>query len=192
MGLEKKMKETLQEIWERLAKDGYKTDKGDVHAYLPIYEELFSPYREKALSILEIGLFNGHSMRLWKEYFTKAEIHGIDCDEEPHGGMADLRPMIAEGWNIHIMDATDKLQVYDKFRGMTFDIIIDDAGHDIMQQIQLYELFIDRVSDGGLYICEDVQNIDETKEIFEKMGGEIIDLRSKKNRYDDILIVFKP
>lgn len=186
--------ETLVQIWERLSKDGYETDKGSVHSYLPIYETVFAPYREAAKNVLEIGIFKGDSLRLWEEYFINAEVHGVDCDEQPHGGMADLRPMIAEGnHNIHIIDAVKWWDYKGMFNTKWYDIIIEDAGHHVEQQLELYKVFKPALSKGGLYIIEDIQNIDETTGYFETIDQEktitIIDNRHIKGRYDDVLVI---
>lgn len=174
----------LQDIWQTLPK---KTDKNSVHSYLPVYDEILLPY--KGGSILEIGLFNGDSILLWEQYFKT--VHGVDCSETPHDGMADLRPMIAEGKNIHILDATDSAQVKEKFEEMKFDVIVDDAAHNMEQQILLYDIWKEYLNPNGIYIIEDIQEIDSDRIFFENLGGEIIDLRNVKNRYDDVLVVFK-
>lgn len=187
--------ETLQQIWQRLKEQGYETDKGSVHSYIPVYEKLLAPYRETALNVLEIGLFNGNSMRMWREYFTNATIHGIDCSVTPHDGMADLRPLIAEideeyipKMQIHIFDAENQKEVENRFKGVKFDVIIEDANHSLQQQVILAAIWHEYVKEGGVYIIEDVQDI---KNIVSIANGEIIDLRHVKNRYDDVLIVLK-
>lgn len=171
-----------------------KSDKGDLHSYLPVYEEILSPYREKAMNVLEIGLFNGASLLMWEKYFTKAKVCGIDCDERPHGGMADLRPLIAEGThNIVIGDAENKNDIEKYFNDIKFDVVIEDAGHDIDQQLKMYVTLKPYLNKGSIYIIEDIQDIDKTKNIFENIDPEkqikIIDLRQVKNRYDDIIII---
>ena len=187
---------TLQKIWTDLSAAGYKTDKGDVHSYLPIYEDILAPYRETALNVLEIGLFNGHSMRMWEEYYIKAVVHGIDCDLQPHGGLADLKPMMEEGGHcIYIMNAEDSEMVKNIFKDVKFDVIIDDAGHHIEQQLNLFKIFKEYLSDGGIYIIEDIQDLDEDIHLFrtidDEMAAEIIDRRHIKNRYDDVMVVIR-
>lgn len=182
---------TLQEIWNRLPT---KSDKGNVHSYLPIYEEVLSPYRHTASNVLEIGLFNGASLPIWDEYFTSAAIHGIDCDEQPHGGLADLRPSIASfKYNIVIGNAESNEDIAKHFAGMKFDVIIEDAGHDLAQQIKIYKTLKPYMAKGGIYIIEDVQDIDSTISIFENLDHEkdvrILDLRESKKRYDDVLVI---
>lgn len=183
----------LQQIWDEMPD---KTDKGNVHSYLPVYEEILSPYREKAERVLEIGIFNGVSMKLWEEYFTKAKVHGADCHEQPYGGLGDLRPMIAEGNHlIHIMDATSEIDIQREFKGMLFDVIIDDGNHNIVSQLRSYELLSKFIADGGVYIIEDIENIDETKELFENIDSTkkvtILDRRDIKSRFDDVLVIIK-
>jgi hypothetical protein len=184
----------LQNIWDSLSAAGYKTDKGDLHSYVEVYEEILAPYRETAKNILEIGLFNGHSLRLWEEYFINADIYGIDCDEQPHGGMADLQPMIAEGYKIVIGDAASPFDISKHFLGMKFDVVVEDANHNIEQQLEIYNNLKPYMNKGSIYIIEDIQDIDRHKWLFLSLSGvtvEIIDRREIKQRYDDVLVIIK-
>lgn len=198
---------TLIQIWEDLRKVGYETDKGSIHSYLPVYEKLLAPYRETALNVLEIGLFNGNSIRMWAEYFTKAKVWGIDCSLTPHDGMADLNPLVNDIMNsqpyqplfnthVHIFDAENKEEVAKRFTGTKFDVIIEDAGHEINQQLNLFDIWKEYIADGGIYIIEDVQDLDKDEHLFYRTRINrhlrIIDLRNEKGRYDDVLIVIKP
>ena len=127
---------SLQQIWDDMP---LKTDKGSVHSYIEHYERILAPYRETATNVLEIGLFNGASMLMWEKYFTKANIYGIDCIETPHNGLADLRPLIAEGnHNIIIGDATDDKFLKEHFNGKLIDVVIDDGNHNIMSQLKSF------------------------------------------------------
>lgn len=185
--------DSLKEIWQSLPN---KSDKGDVHSYIDFYEELFRPYRETAKNVLEIGLFGGASMILWEKYFTVAKVYGIDCSETPHDGMADLRPLIAEGsHNIFIMDATDSGQIKKNFEGIKFDIILEDAAHSIEQQLSIYDNFKSYLADGGLYVIEDIQDVDKHHIDFLQMDSsktiKVIDRRKIKGRYDDVMVVIR-
>lgn len=180
----------LQEIWNELP---LKTDKGSVHSYLPVYEEILAPYRKK--NILEIGLFNGASLLMWEQYFS-GKVYGIDCHRRPHDGMADLGPLIKQGThNILIFDAEDEDQVDLYLKGVSFDVIIDDAGHHVEQQLRLYKVFKPYLNKDGIYIIEDIQNIDKDSDIFLNIDPQkkvsIVDLRGIKNRYDDVLCIIK-
>lgn len=187
--------ETLFQIWKRLADAGYESDKGSVHAYIPVYEKLLAPYRETAKTVLEIGLFKGNSLRMWEQYFTTAYVHGIDCSETPHGGLADLRPMIAEGYhNIHILDGTSEEAIQKEFGDTKWSVLIEDSSHSIESQLKAIEIFRHKMEPGGIMIIEDIADIDKHRWVFESIAGlsvEIIDLRHIKNRFDDCLVVLR-
>ena len=73
------------------------------------------------------------------------------------------------------------------------DIIIDDGSHRIHDQVNSFNLLKERMNPGGIYIIEDIQCLDleeiELEELHDNV--EIIDLRKVKNRYDDVLVVYR-
>lgn len=173
-------------------------DKGSVHSYIDVYEEIFAPYRHTASRVLEIGLMTGASLRMWEEYFDKegVEVCGVDLCDRPHDGLADLRPLIAEGTHrISLLDATNTQQVEDAFGAACFDVIIDDASHALVQQFDIYAVFKDRLSPGGIYVIEDVEKIDDSRALLEQIDPDknvtILDRRSVKGRFDDVLVIIK-
>lgn len=185
----------LKEIWQQLANEGYETDKGSVHDYISVYEEVLAQHRHTANNVLEIGLFNGYSLLLWEQYFTMADVYGIDCDEQPHGGMADLRPMIATGQHrIVIGDATSEEEIERHFGNIKWDVVIDDGSHDFSAQVKTIIIFSKRMAKDGILIIEDIQSIDKDIQCF--IGNtsidksvEIVDRRHTNGRYDNVLII---
>lgn len=180
---------TLQEIYLRHKKGDW-PDKDSVHSYIEVYEEVLAPYRKTANNILEIGLMSGESLRMWDEYFT-GTVYGMDCDIRPHGGLADLTGAIKDGLNVCIGDATNPADISKHFQGIKFDVVIEDAGHHIDQQVAIFEAVFPYMARGSIYIIEDVQDIDRDRKLFEGLGGLVIDRRHIKNRYDDVLVIFK-
>lgn len=181
--------ETLEFLYNK-HKRGDWPDKNSTHSYIPVYEEILKPYRHTARNILEIGLMSGESLRMWDEYFSGA-VYGMDCDIKPINGMADLTQAIKDGLNIVIDDAANPADIEKHFKGIVFDVIIEDANHDIMQQINIFAALKPHMNAGGIYIIEDVQDIDQTRIVLTAIGGEIIDRRHIKNRYDDVLVIIK-
>ena len=182
----------LTQIWIELAAQGKGSDKGSIHSYLPVYEKILAPYRETANNVLEIGIFRGHSLLMWEEYFANAVVYGMDCEVRPHGGMANLTEMIkSDLHNIIIMDAENEKEIEKRFGGGKLDVIIEDANHSTEQQLNLYRIWKEYLAPGGIYIIEDVQDLDTDRKLFEDLGGEVIDLRNVKGRYDDCLIIFR-
>ena len=182
---------TLLEIYNKFydPKTGW-PDKNSVHSYLPVYEEILAPYRKTAKNILEIGLMSGESLRMWDEYF-KGEVFGIDCSIKPINGKADLTKAIDDGLYISIGDATNPEDIERYYKGLKFDVIIEDANHDVMQQFNIFNALKPYMAEGGIYIIEDAQSFREAESLSTTLGGEIIDLRNKKNRYDDLLIIIR-
>lgn len=184
---------TLQQIYDK-HKRGDWPDKGSTHSYIEVYEEILAPYRHTAKNILEIGLMSGESLRMWDEYFS-GDVYGMDCSMTPINGMADLTLALLEGYKIAIGDAANPEHVKKFFIGMKLDVIIEDAGHSKEQQENIYAAFKPYLNKGGIYIIEDIQDIDYNRRSFETIDStknvQIIDRRKVKNRYDDVLIIIK-
>lgn len=119
--------------------------------YFEIYDHHFRRYRGKPVTIVEIGVFHGGSIQLWKDYFgPKAEIYGIDIDS---------RCKQFEEENVHILigDQSDR-NFLRKLREAIPrpDILIDDGGHLMHQQIATFEELYPHVADDGIFLCEDL------------------------------------
>lgn len=166
------------------------TDKNTTHSYGPVYDRLFYPYKERPIRLLEIGISGGYALQAYADYFPNGDIFGIDIVNKVNKE-ALKNPRL----NITIANALDK-QVIDSYKDH-FDIIIEDASHAVDHQIQHFRDFAPKVASGGLYIIEDIvgPNADYIKNIIRPVADclgftlEIIDLRSVKGRYDDVLIV---
>ena len=124
-----------------------------MHDYLRHYDFLFNSFRNDELAIVEFGCLGGASLRMWNEYFPKAEIYGVDLDEKVKR---------FEGGRIHIVigDATHK-ETYDALEKQLGDrkpmIILDDASHAWGDQRRSLELFWSLLAPGGFYVVEDLE-----------------------------------
>lgn len=161
-------------------------DKGTAHSYLETYHNHFKDRREN-ISLLEIGISKGYSLMLWKEYFTNSNIVGIDIT-------LDKIQFSMDGLTILESDINNETKVNELLQDQTFDFIIDDGSHTLEHQLNAFNiLFNKRLKDNGVYFIEDVFNIDQVKDKFNALHNsvEILDFRNVKNRYDDVLIVYK-
>lgn len=175
--------DTLAAIYNRHSVTGPDVghgDKGGTHSYIEEYERLLAPYRDKG-SFMEIGLAFGLSVAMWDEYFgpdavlTAADISIVfDRTSFPR-------------WKFVESDAT-KPAFLDALGDLKFDVVIDDASHMTGDQVATRDLLLPRMNPGGLYIIEDILNIDQSRKHFP--GAEIIDLRKTKGRFDDVLIIY--
>jgi SAM-dependent methyltransferase len=136
----------------------HKTDKAYGHDYCLYYEEHLAPLRNKNITLLEIGVYKGASLRMWEEYFPKAKIYGIDINP-------DCKQYESKRTKIFIGDQADTkfLKEVCKKIGGRFDVIIDDGGHHMKpQQVSFVELF-NTLKAKGIYIIEDLATSYEDK-----------------------------
>lgn len=172
---------SLFEIYDKIQQLGFTTDKGTTHGYLETYEKLLTPFRDKECNLLEIGVDWGYSLYLWKLFMPKVHLFGIDLENRIRTPV-DVRMGVGNANDVSVVRAT-----IDNNR---FDLIIDDASHEADHQLFRFELYWQYLNRGGVYIIEDVQNLDQDRQRFENMHPHIHieDTRAKKNRYDDVMI----
>ncbi len=117
--------------------------------YIKIYERYFNSFRSKPINILEIGVFKGGSLQLWKAYFHEdSQIFGVDILPECKIFEEDrIKIFIGDQGNEQFLD--DLIQQLPPI-----DIIIDDGGHTMQQQILTFEKYPALKSE-AIYICED-------------------------------------
>lgn len=131
--------------------DKYKTDKGSGgHHYTEVYEYFFYPIKNNVKKVLEIGVSEGASLKMWRDYFPKAMVYGIDIKDKSRINSKTIKTFIA--------DQADrkKLQNFIDASGAGFDIILDDGGHTIEQQQVSIGYLFRHLKRGGFYIIEDV------------------------------------
>jgi cephalosporin hydroxylase len=120
--------------------------------YFDIYHTFFKRFIDKEINLVEIGIYSGGSLDMWRSYFgNKCVIFGIDIQNE-------CKSYEKEGVNIHIGDQADR-NFWKKFvqEVIKIDIVIDDGGHTTEQQIVTFEEVFPYISPGGVYLCEDIQ-----------------------------------
>jgi hypothetical protein len=137
----------------RMEKIGRKaeTDKIIIHGYHRFYEDYLSSFRNEGISMLEIGIQNGNSLKLWKNYFPKAYIYGIDISID----YTDERTTIFKADQSNI-DDLNRIVIDIKPRQLHF--INDDGSHIPEHQILSFNKFFDELLiEGGIYIIEDIE-----------------------------------
>ena len=122
--------------------DHFHTDKGSMrHLYTPIYEQYLEPWRSRELTILEIGVASGASLRMWSAYFPQARVIGLDVNEQCSEVCRDNARI-----DIRIVDATLSPQPEQ------FDLIIDDRSHLAGHIAENYRTNWSSLKPGGFYI----------------------------------------
>ena len=135
---------------ERLAKL-HGTDKRlDVHGYTAVYDRHFRNVRAQIKTVLELGVHRGGSIRMWRDYFPNAFVHGIDIN--PKYAMGGER---IKFWLGSQLDESKLMEVVESCGG-TVDLIVDDGAHTNEAQWYSFKLLWPHVTPGGYYIVEDV------------------------------------
>jgi len=143
----------------------YSTDKHTVHRYIQeFYEEEFAKYRSTSTNVLEIGVLNGGSLKLWRDYFSRGRIVGIDIYKRV--SMKTVQENV-QGYDVELyeVDSFNSGKEFDQsrkdfinqFSTEGFDIIIDDGLHTEEAQYRSFYNFKELINPGGIYVIEDVR-----------------------------------
>jgi hypothetical protein len=195
------MYNNLTEIIEK-----YGSDKS-LSGYDYFYEKLFKFYVGQNIDYLEIGLgtliptipstfigninhYNHYTpaavLKVWREYFENASIHGIDVGE-------DCMLNGEDNIETFIVDSTNKLLCDEKLSDNMYDIILDDGLHTAVGQLDTLRNFFGRVKDNGLYVIEDIGGGGDGMNVYVDMNQEILEVIREHEYFfrGNILIVHK-
>ena len=134
--------------------------------YLKKYDEIFASYRNKPISLLEIGVQDGGSLEVWAKYFPRAKLI-LGCDINKRCGdlkFKDSRIKIVIG-DIKENSTVEKLLKLSP----SFDIIIDDGSHHPEDIIIAFTKLFPHLRDRGIYIVEDLHT-----NYWEKFDGGLL------------------
>ena len=143
----------------------YGSDK-DRNGYTPVYQSLFESRRKEAVKMLEIGIGTmipgeassmvgyalegyapGGSLRAWRDYFEKGEIHGMDVQPDCLFGEERISTFLCDSTS-----RNDTSKVID----CKYDIILDDGLHTAEAQYQTFNNLWSYLKPGGVYVIEDI------------------------------------
>ena len=118
--------------------------------YFDSYDHFFCEYRNQTITFVEIGVLDGGSLFMWRDYFSpNSRIIGVDLNPE-------AKKMEKHGFEIFIGSQSDEnfwKSFVKKVGGI--DIVLDDGGHSYSQQIITTECLLENINDNGLILIED-------------------------------------
>lgn len=156
----------------------YASDKITHHGYERFYDYFLLKFKHKKINFLEIGVESGASIKMWKRYFSRAKIYGMDIGHE----YDHSRGKVFKGDQSKLADLK---KVVKQIKHS--DFIIDDGSHVPEHQLLSFNyLFENLLNYGGVYIIEDIetsywQNIN--------LYGYIVN--SGYNKKNNIVNIFK-
>jgi hypothetical protein len=118
--------------------------------YLEIYETFLMRWKDRNTRILELGVSHGGSLQLWRKYLgPAARIAGIDIDPQTNFSEPNTR--------VFLGSQDDQLTLHKAVEWLGgIDVVIDDGSHVVRHQNTSLDYLFPRLSDGGIYICEDL------------------------------------
>ena len=140
---------------------GLATDKSYVHQYLHVYEGLFEPIRDKAQNVLELGIWEGNSHRMWRDYFPKATVYGIDITSDRCGLMEDEERIVVTFANGYTKESVRS------FNDIQFDVVVDDGPHSLESQKFCAQNYSPLLAPNGILVIEDIPKMEWISEIAE-------------------------
>jgi len=119
--------------------------------YFEIYDRHLYHLRNSKINLLEIGISHGGSIQMWDHYFGgNATIYAVDINPE-------CKKFQSENVKIFIGSQENKRFLHELRSAIPcVDVLIDDGGHTMKQQITTFKALFDHVTENGIYICEDL------------------------------------
>lgn len=118
--------------------------------YFDIYDKFFNKFVGKTPNVLEIGVANGGSMEMWFKFFENAHLYGLDNNAQVLDLPFNFKVQIDIGnqadvtfWEKYLMDKP------------LFDVVIDDGGHEMAEQLNTLICVFPKLRPGGVYLIED-------------------------------------
>lgn len=161
------------------------TDKAPSgHWYTRHYERIFGSIKDSIESVCEVGIGNGASLKLWRDYFVGATIYGVDMNRQD-----DMGPRI----HCYEIEQTDCPRLNDYLADKNLEIIIEDASHEPDKTMRTLDCLWPLLEHKGWYVIEDMHPDSFPPEIgrwYGKRPKEIRALYILTNRDRGSLITF--
>jgi len=163
----------------------HNTDKADLHNFCDFYDKHLSSLREEPLKILEIGIYEGASLRMWGDYFENSQVYGIDILQHPCCVLLNEKNITSK-----IVDQGSEQQLLDFVAEFgPFDIIIDDGSHLTEHQLLSYKLFADKTP---IFIWEDLHTSNIARYVTTPKDEELpLDIARRRAKEEDNCFLFE-
>lgn len=154
----------------------------DNHGYTEIYFNLLNEKRDKINKVMEIGIHKGGSLRMWRDFFSLADVYGLDNHNELLFETDRIKSVFAEQKEeATLLEAIKEI-------GTDFDLIVDDGSHEVEDQLLSFKVFFPIIKIGGIYAIEDVfvENLERVKTELKDLDYHIFP--SNIQRYNLVII----
>jgi len=170
-----------------------RSDKNTTHSYLEVYELFLQRIKDSATNVMEIGIWAGGGLLMFRDYFPNATVYGLDIITSEQ-----VEPDLKNAERIKLLlsiDAyTPELINLFKTSGKKFDMIVDDGPHTLESMLFFIKLYSTLLTDDGILVVEDIPDYEWTQKMLNELPPSlvkstfIIDRRHVNGRYDDIML----
>lgn len=155
---------------------GPRTDKEVLGYYDEFYDKLFSPRQHSTTNVLELGVGSGGSITTWRDFFTNAQIYGMDINDCNFVDKSRITFMQRDGYTIESANL---------FQNNFFDIVIDDGPHSYESMVFFLKNYLPKVKSGGILVLEDIVDPTWTPSLLELIdpcvgATTVWDMRNKQ------------
>lgn len=163
------------------------TDKQSNHAYGDAYEKILQVLgpegRNSVKLMLEVGVADGSSLLAWQEALPNATVVGMD-----------IHPASRWKGEFHLGDQRDKLDCEKAAAGRQFDLIVEDATHNLANTLVTLLYLWPAVRPGGLYIVEEFAQVHELRSVLLSLfrGVSIVDTQGPFGGSEPLVVLRKP
>ena len=148
--------------------------------YAAVYDRYLGRRRREPMTLLELGVYRGESLRTWRSYLPHATVVGLDIDPQA----ADR----AAGFDVYIgSQADEELLARVVADHPRIDVIVDDASHLTALTVASFRQLFPHLASGGLYFIEDIPDDSWTAdEMAAWPGMSLNDPAMLANRREDL------
>lgn len=177
---------TLADIYPAYSAPAGWGDKGTAHDYLPTYQREIT--RTTGVTLLEIGVYAGHSIAMWDAYLADSTVYGLDVD---------MTHLEYESPNVLHCDGTKADDVAATLPGVTYDYVVDDGSHTVADQLASLAVFLPLMNAGGRYFIEDITGDAALAVLLEYVTAagytdvDVYDGRGPDRQPDEILLTIR-
>ena len=136
------------------------------HGYSKFYEKYFNEFKNLECNILELGSFNGNALAAFYFFLKKSNIYSGDIHP-------DILRYKSKRIRNFFVDCGSENSIKKNIvnQDIYYDIIIEDAAHNLKHQIITLFMCFEKLKSRGIYVVEELDFPDTREDMIENSQG---------------------
>ena len=136
------------------------------HGYSKFYEKYFNEFKNLDCNILELGSFNGNALAAFYFFLKKSNIYSGDIHP-------DILRYKSKRIRNFFIDCGSENSIKKNIvnQDIYYDIIIEDAAHNLKHQIITLFMCFEKLKSRGIYVVEELDFPDTREDMIENSQG---------------------